>query len=114
MTHANEPNRLLIVAILTIHSGADDSLREYETEAARIMAKYGGVIERTMVVEPPAAEERMREVHLLSFPNHDAFARYRADADLSALAGLRLSCIAHTEILFGREGPNYSSPEPLR
>jgi hypothetical protein len=82
------------------------------------VSRYGGIIERTVLIEPSAAEQRMREVHLLSFPSQEAFEQYRTDAELAELASLRLSCIAHTEILFGQEGPDYSSgpasQEPLR
>ena len=43
--------------------GAADQFREFETMAARILARYGGVIERTVTVEPSATQEQ-REVHL--------------------------------------------------
>ena len=109
MNQGNERNQLIIVAILTLHSGATDSFREYETKAARVLSRYGGVIERTVVVEPSAPDERMREVHILSFPSEEAFRRYGTDPDLVALAGLRLTSIAHTDVLFGREGPDYTS-----
>jgi len=94
---------------LTLHSGATGSFREYETKAARILSRYGGVIERTVVVEPSALDERMREVHILSFPSQEAYTRYRTDPDLVALASLRMTSIAHTDVLFGREGPDYTS-----
>jgi len=60
LSQGNEPSPLLIVAILTIHSGAAESFREYETKAAGILSRYGGVIERTVVIEPAGPEQRMR------------------------------------------------------
>jgi hypothetical protein len=104
-SEGSEP--LLVVAILTVRPGAIDKFREFETHAARIVARHGGVIERTVAVEPAVADE-YREVHLLRFPSRDAFARYRSDRELSSLAELRLASIAHTEILIGREGRRYS------
>jgi len=98
---------LLVVAILTVHPGALDQFREFETRAVRILARYGGSMERTVSVEPSVADEQ-REVHLLRFPSKDAFARYRSDEELASLAGLRSASIAHTEILIGRDGPQYS------
>jgi len=86
--------------------GAADQFREFETMAARILARYGGVIERTVTVEPSATQEQ-REVHILRFPSKEAFESYRIDPQLASLAELRGSCIAHTEILIGREGPQY-------
>jgi uncharacterized protein (DUF1330 family) len=104
---AQEP--LLVVAVLTIVPGAADRFREFETMAARILARYGGVIDRTVTVEPSSSNEE-REVHVLSFPSKEAFANYRLDAELASLAELRSSSIARTEILIGRAGPQYSEP----
>lgn len=101
---------LLVVAILTIAPDAVNQFREYETRAARILARYGGVMERTVEVEPSASREYMREVHVLSFPSKEAFASYRIDTELATLAELRAVCIAHTDILIGREGPRYIVP----
>lgn len=94
----------MIVAILTPRRGALEQFRAYEAKAAGIMARYEGRIQRTVVVneQPP-----MREVHIVSFPDLDAFQRYRTDPDLAALAEVRAACIEHTELLLGREGPDY-------
>lgn len=108
MDQATEGSPVIIVAILTLRTGASQSFREFETKAARIMSRYGGVIERSVVVEPLAPREPAREVHVVTFPDPDAFANYRIDPDLAALAGLRLASIAHTEVLIGRKGPDYS------
>ena len=97
------PDPVLVVAILTIRPGAADRFREFETRAARILARHGGSMERTVAVE-----DAQREVHLLRFPSQDAYAEYRADAELASLAELRSESIAHTEILVGREGPRYT------
>ena len=109
MTGDGAPEPLLLIAILTPHSGGAASMfREYETRAADIMGRYGGRIERTIIEEPLKPGTVAREVHLIRFPDRDAFERYRADPDLAALAAMRLASIAHTELLFGREGPDYT------
>jgi uncharacterized protein (DUF1330 family) len=100
--------RLVIVAILTPRSGSMEIFREYETKAARIVARHGGAIERT-VVEEAAQPGSIREVHVVCFPDSAAFANYRADPDLASLAALRDAAIAQTELLFGRDGPDYMS-----
>jgi hypothetical protein len=81
--------------------------REYETKAAVVISRHGGAIERTVVEEPSGPEKPMREVHVLTFPGLEAFDSYRADPDLALLAGMRAASIAHTEVLIGREGPDY-------
>ena len=105
---------LLVIAILTPRrDGATSTFREYETRAALIMARHGGRIERTVVEEPGEPGTVPREVHLIRFPDRNAFDRYRADPDLAALAAMRLASIAHTELLFGREGPDYTVASPM-
>ena len=103
----NQQSDLIIIAILTLHPGAGDAFREYETRAAKILMRYGGAIERTVVVEPAAPQDPVREVHILRFPSLNAFTRYRTDAELAVLANLRAASIADTEVLLGREGPDY-------
>ena len=107
-----QTNRVLIVAILTPHAGSIDLFRQYETKAAAIIRRYGGTIEQTVTEEPPALGEPSREIHVVSFPDREAFERYRADPDLAALAGMRSASIARTELLVGREGPDYGVERP--
>lgn len=96
-----------VVVTLTIRQGAESEFRQYESRAAGIMARYGGVIERTVAVAHFGAGEE-REVHVLRFPSESEFQQYRADEELSSLAEWRSRCISRTEILCGREGPRYT------
>jgi len=98
---------LVIVAILTPHSDAMDMFREYETKAAVVIARHGGAIERTVIEEPSEPGKPIREIHVVTFPGVEAFHNYRADPDFASLGDMREASIAHTELLFGREGPNY-------
>ena len=107
MGQAAAQNPLVIVAILTPHSGSMEIFREYETKAAVVIARHGGVIERTVIEEPSEPAKPIREVHVVTFPNLEAFHSYRTDPDFASLADMRLASIAHTELLFGRDGPDY-------
>ena len=98
---------MLLVVTLTIRPGALEAFRDFETRAAAIMAKHGGAIERAIYVPPASDGDDPREVHIVSFPNAQAFAAYRADEALTALAELRNAAIAGTEVLVGEEGPEY-------
>ena len=89
--------RLVVVAILTPRCEALRLFREYEDEAAQILVEYGGKIERIINIDDG------REVHVVTFPNHEAFRSYRDDSHLAALAGIREACIAHTELLIGHD-----------
>jgi uncharacterized protein (DUF1330 family) len=113
MTPAPGQQPLVIVAILTLRRGSLETFREYETRAAVIIARHGGSIERTVIEEPYGPDEPIREVHVVTFPDLKAFHTYRADPDLASLSDLRISSITHTELLFGREGPDYMALSKL-
>ena len=100
---------MLLVAILTVRRDRLDDFRRFETAAARIMAHHGGCIERAVVLDapPPGEPDALRELHLVRFPDESAFAAYRADPALAALAELRTAVIA-TEIWPATDGPTYA------
>ncbi|MGE0681458.1 MAG: DUF1330 domain-containing protein [Candidatus Binatia bacterium] len=102
------PSQILILAQLFIHPGREGEFRRFETEAARIMRKHGGCIERVIRPTVGVQEEALPyEVHLLSFPSMEQFTAYRADVDLAKLTDLRQSAIARTEVIIGEEGEPY-------
>jgi hypothetical protein len=90
---------MVVVAILTILPGRVDAFHEFEAEAARVMARHGGGIERAIFVPGEPA----REVHVLRFPSPEAFAAYRADGELAALAPVRAACVSATLVLVGED-----------
>jgi uncharacterized protein (DUF1330 family) len=101
-------SKVILVASLFIHPGREGEFRQFETEAARIMQKYGGRIER--VIRPTASfssDSPPHEIHIVSFPNVERFDAYRRDADLVTLAPLRQAAITRTEIIIGEEGEPY-------
>jgi uncharacterized protein (DUF1330 family) len=99
---------IVVIASLCIHPGREVEFRQFETEAARIMKKYGGQVER--VIRPivsGAAAPLPHEIHVVTFPNREQFDAYRADPDLASFAALRHVAIARTEIIVGEEGEPY-------
>ncbi|WP_196157458.1 hypothetical protein [Reinekea sp. G2M2-21] len=67
-------------------------LAEFEDQAADIMADYGGQIRDAYEVTRQGIGPGT-EIHLVEFPNEDAFQQYRCDNRLLALASLRDSAI---------------------
>lgn len=101
-------SKIILLVQLFIHPGREVEFRRFETEAAQIMQRYGGRIER--VIRPISAaqgEELPHEIHLVSFPSMEQFESYRGDSDLAKLAPLRQSAIARTVITIGEEGAPY-------
>lgn len=80
--------------------------REFEHQAAAIMARYGGAIERSVVI-PAQGNEMLKEVHIVRFPDENSFLQYRQDRDLAAIAHLREHSVADTQIMAGEDGPIY-------
>lgn len=92
---------LILVVILTIREGALEKFRRYEAEAARIMERHGGRIERAIFIPPEQPGLPAREVHIVSFESSAGFEAYRQDPALLALAPLRTEAIAETQLLKG-------------
>ena len=101
-------SRLILVVSLFIHPGHEAEFQQFETEAARIMKKYDGHLER--VIRPTIlgqSDSSPHEIHLVSFPNLESFESYKGDLDLAKLAPLRQAAIARTEVIMGEEGESY-------
>jgi len=101
---------MTLVVILTVRSEALDKFRTFEKRAATVMAKYGGAIERTVVVPPSRTGDFVKEVHLVTFPNEQALLAYQNDEGLKKLSHLRQESVVQTEIMVGEDGPNYGAP----
>jgi hypothetical protein len=108
MTVSDTKRPIVLLVQLFIHPGRDAEFHRFETEAARIMRRHGGRIERVIrPTGPGRADVLPHEVHLVSFTSHAGFDAYRADPELKALGGLRESAIARTEVLVGTDGESY-------
>lgn len=107
---ANSP--LYILVRLWVRSGHEAEFEAYERKVSRIMARYGGAIERairTARASDDGSDEPF-EVHVLTFPNSDLYDAYRDDAERRSLSVERDSVIANSDIiLIGTLGPTYGS-----
>jgi uncharacterized protein (DUF1330 family) len=103
----NAETLVTLVAILTVKSEALEKFRSFEKKAAAVMARYGGAIERTVVVPPDSAEGLLKEIHVVTFPNQQAFTEYRNDAELKTISHLRDESVVATELFVGEDGPDY-------
>jgi uncharacterized protein (DUF1330 family) len=99
----------MLLVTLDVRPDGLAEFRAYETRAAVIMGKYGGRNVVTMVLDPSEGETLITEVHIVTFPDSEAFARYRNDAELRALLPVRDRVVARTSIRVGRMGPRYGS-----
>ena len=105
---------MTLVAILTVRREAIEKFRAFETHAAEVMKKHGGQIERTVVVVPDGSPELIKEIHVVTFPNEEAFAAYRKDERLAKFAHLRDQSVVHTELFLREDGPSYVFGEETR
>jgi uncharacterized protein (DUF1330 family) len=94
---------LVLVVALYIHDGREAEFEQFESAAARIMKRYGGGIERRIRCAPSADATQPYEVHIVMFPDAQAFEQYRADEELRGLADLRGRAIRETRVWTGRD-----------
>ena len=102
---------LYIIVRLWIRRGLEAELEAYERNVSRIMARYGGVIERAIRTSRASDDwsDEPFEVHVLKFPNRDRYDAYRDDAERHSLSGERAGIITKTDILVGTPAPTYDS-----
>ena len=96
----------MLLAKLFVHPGRIAEFRRFETEAARIMRRHGGRIERVIRPTGPG-DDLPHEIHVVSFASAAGLEAYRADPELAGLATLRASAIARTEVTMGTDGDPY-------
>ena len=113
MTTTDDDRAIVLLVELFLHPGRVDEFRRFETDAARIMRRHGGRIDRVIRPTGPARATGLpHEIHLVRFASAAGFEAYRADPELKALAWLRESAIARTEITMGVDGPVYEGLSP--
>lgn len=96
---------ITIVALLTIRD--EEAFELFETEAAEIMKSHGGRIDSAF--RPNKTESSaVDEVHVLKFPDLDAFERYKTDEKLQSLSALRESAINQTAVYISAQEIDYS------
>lgn len=93
---------LWLVVTLTVRRNATAAFEEFERNAARIMARYGGDLAHAIRLAPDEPGDTFQEVHLIRFPDEASFERYRQDAELAGLRSLRESAVIATHVAEGR------------
>lgn len=99
--------------MLRVRAEALSDFRAFERQALVIMARYGGRLERALVLEPDREPGVLEELHIVHFPSEAEFRSYRADPALGALAELRARSVISTEISEGEDVPDYGLLPPL-
>ena len=91
---------------LVVHLYLDPDRRteyeSYEAAASRIMARYGGRIERRIGVRADG-KETPDEIHVVTFPSAISFAEYARDSESESLCAQRERVIRRTMIFHGAD-----------
>ncbi len=98
--------QMVLVVSLWLRDGDVAGFEAFERQAARLMARHGGRIERAIRRGAGSPDDPF-EIHIVTFPTPAAFAAYRADPDTSMLAPLRETLIARTTIVAGHDVQGY-------
>jgi len=102
---------LYVLVRLWIHKGLEAEFEAYERKVSRIMARYGGVIERAIRTSKASEDgtDEPFEVHVLKFPSRDHYDAYRDDAERRSLTRERAGIVTNTDSFVGTPGPTYGS-----
>ena len=106
--------KLILVASLWLKNENIADFEAYERQAARVLEKHGGRIERAVRVEKRSDDEERAtpfEIHVVSFPNRRKYADYQSDSETRKLSESRNNVVARTEIVAGYETKNYHESE---
>jgi uncharacterized protein (DUF1330 family) len=100
---------LYILVRIWIHRGLETEFEAYESKVSRIMARYGGIIERAIRTSQASQEGSNEpfEVHVLKFPSRELYDAYLDDAERRSLSAERAGIITNSDILVGTPGPVY-------
>jgi antibiotic biosynthesis monooxygenase (ABM) superfamily enzyme len=98
---------ITLVVALFIHPNRHAEFESFETQAAAIMSRVGGQIERRIACSNKDDASAPDEVHLVTFPNEDSYNRYRESSELKALASLRAVAIRNTIVWRGTDLPAF-------
>ena len=102
---------LYIVVRLWVLRGLEAEFEAYERKVSRIMARYGGVVDRAIRTSRASDDgsDEPFEVHVLKFPSRDLYNAYLDDTERRFLSGERAGIITNSDIFVGTSVPTYGS-----
>jgi uncharacterized protein (DUF1330 family) len=98
---------ITLVVALFIYPERRTEFESFETQAAEIMSRFGGKIERRIGCSNKDDASALDEVHLVTFPDEDSYDRYRESPEIKALASLRAVAVRKTVVWRGTELPAF-------
>jgi len=96
---------ITLVIALFVHPNRNAEFESFETQAAEIMSRVGGRIERRIACSAKDDPSAPDEVHVVTFPDVNSYNRYRESSEIKALASLRAVAIRKTVVWRGTELP---------
>lgn len=101
--------RHILIVSLWVKNNDVSGFEAFERQAANAMAKFDGRIERAIRISGTEHEgDHPFEIHIVSFPNAEAFQMYRQSAESRNLAEVRDCVISKTVVLAGSEIEAYA------
>jgi uncharacterized protein (DUF1330 family) len=89
----------MIHIVVLLETNDADALQAFERQAVKLMKKYEGKL--VTAFEPDASRSsssNIAEIHILEFPNIEAFNQYRTDPHHRELSELRIKAISNTTV----------------
>lgn len=98
-----------IVAVLNIRDMA--LFNDFESKALALVKAHAGELVNAFETDPTEQDLQFgiagKEIHVLRFPDRQAYDRYRTDPALTALADLRAAAIHSTQVYISTQQKHY-------
>ncbi len=90
---------------MVLHPDKRVEFDAYERRVMEILRGHGGELLHALIADDAAAAG-FDELHVLTFPDQQAFESFRSDPRRDALSAQRNACIAETKTIFARMNAN--------
>ncbi len=101
--------RYILIVSLWLKNNDISGFEALERQAAKAIDKFDGRIERAIRISGTEYEgDRLFEIHIVSFPNAEAFPMYRQSSESRNLAVVRDRVISKSVVLAASEVKAYA------
>ena len=99
----------ILVVSLWISPGREEDFESFESSAFSIITRHGGSLARRLALRDGMGSQVPNEMHVVTFPDREAYEAYRADPELVSLASLRARAVLRTVIWEGVDLPPFGN-----
>ena len=99
-----KPDAVYLTLLVYLREGKESAFLEYERRVLPLLKQYGGRLEFRLKTSKnnQIVEEEPDEIHLVSFPSHADYEKYRQDPARGDLGALFTESVARAQLFEGQ------------